>query len=67
MVEGQPGSVHLELAQLTERLLRVQGSSSPLERNISVEGSVITKRRTGLRPSTVNDILFLNSQISDGH
>ena len=51
------------LAQLTERLLRVQASSAPSERNFSVEGSVITKRRTCLRPSTVNDILFLNSQL----
>ena len=61
-VEGQPAPVP-GLAQLAKRLLRVQDLSSPSERNFSLEGSVITKWQTDLRPSTVNDILFLDSQL----
>lgn len=50
-----------KLAQVARNTLCVQASSAPSERNFSVAGNVITKRRTALSSENVNAILFLNS------
>ena len=39
----------------------VMATSAPSERNFSVAGFVVSERRSSLKPSSVNDILFVNS------
>ena len=49
------------LAKVARNVLCIQASSAASERNFSVAGNVVNKRRCALTPSSVNDILFLNS------
>jgi hypothetical protein len=49
------------LSRLARNTLCVMASSSPSERVFSVAGQVVSARRTSLHPSSVNNILLLNS------
>lgn len=49
------------LSRLARSTLCIMASSAPSERNFSVAGHVVSSRRTSLKPSSVNNILFLNS------
>jgi hypothetical protein len=49
------------LAQLTRRILSAPATSAAVERAFSGGGLVLTDRRTNLKPSHINDILFVRS------
>lgn len=49
------------LSKLARNVLCIMASSSPSERNFSIAGIVVSARRSCLKPSSINNILFLNS------
>lgn len=50
----------LRLSQLTRYVLCIPASSAPSERAFSICGRILEQRRINLKPSSVNDILFLH-------
>ncbi|KAJ8346645.1 hypothetical protein SKAU_G00280460 [Synaphobranchus kaupii] len=52
-----------KLATIARGILSIPVSSSNSEWNFSVAGRTIDKRRTALKPSTVNAILFLHNNL----
>ncbi len=52
-----------QLSKVAKNIRCVQASSAPSERNFSIAGNVVSKRRCALRPHSVNDILFMNSNM----
>lgn len=51
------------VAHIARSILSIPASSAASERDFSCAGYVIQERRSQLRPSTVDDILFLHSNI----
>ena len=51
------------LSALARKTFAVMSSSSASERNFSLAGHVVSARRSSLKSSSVNNILFLNSAI----
>lgn len=49
------------LAALSRFMLAIPASSAPSERLFSVAGSTVTDKRNSLKPSTLNNVLFLRS------
>lgn len=54
-------SLYPHLASIAKRIFAVPATSAAVEREFSLAGNIITKKRTRLSPETVNDIIFLNS------
>ncbi|KAL2095497.1 hypothetical protein ACEWY4_010216 [Coilia grayii] len=48
------------LAKLARHVLCIPGSSAPSERAFSICGRILEERRSMLKPSTVNNLLFLH-------
>ena len=53
------------LAVMARRLLCVMATSAPSERVFSLAGHVVSARRSSLKPSSVNDVLFMNSRLKN--
>ena len=51
------------LSRIARNILCIMASSAPSERNFSLAGHVVSSRRSSLKPSSVDNILFLNSSI----
>jgi hypothetical protein len=51
------------LTKLAYFIHAIPASSAPSERSFSTAGRVMQDRRTSLKPSTVDDIIFLNSSL----
>ena len=51
------------LSQIARAILAIPASSAASERDFSTAGFVIQERRTQLNPETVDDILFLHSNL----
>lgn len=51
------------IAHIARSVLAIPASSAASERDFSCAGYVIQERRSQLKPSTVDDILFLHSNI----
>ena len=51
------------LAILAQNTLGVMATSAASERNFSLAGHVVSQRRTMLNPTSVNNILFMNSAL----
>ena len=51
------------LAAMARKVFAVMSTSSASERNFSLAGHVVSARRSSLKSSSVNNILFLNSAI----
>ena len=49
------------LSVIARRVFCVMATSAPSERNFSLAGIVVSERRSALNPSSVNDILVVNS------
>ncbi|OAE21195.1 hypothetical protein AXG93_4012s1260 [Marchantia polymorpha subsp. ruderalis] len=56
-------STWLILARAARSILAVPASSAMLENNFSDSGSTVSKKRNQLKPSTVNILMFLRSNI----
>jgi hypothetical protein len=59
------GSVRFE-GKLTQpnrdiEIFAVPATSAAIEREFSLAGNIVTKKRSRLSPGTINDIIFLNS------
>lgn len=54
-------SSYPRLARIAKRVFAVPATSAAVEREFSLAGNIITKKRSRLSPETVNDIIFLNS------
>jgi hypothetical protein len=54
-------SLYPHLARIAKRVFAVPATSAAVEREFSLAGNIITKKRSRLSPETVNDIIFLNS------
>ena len=54
-------SLYPRLATIAKRVFAVPATSAAVEREFSLAGNIITKKRSRLSPETVNDIIFLNS------
>ena len=52
-----------KLGVLARGILAIPASSSSSERNFSAAGRTIQQRRTSLKPSTVDAILFLHNNV----
>lgn len=52
-----------KLSVLARGILAIPASSSSSERNFSAAGRTIEQRRTALKPSTVDAILFLHKNM----
>ena len=55
------GSNFPALAAMARKVFAVMSTSSASERNFSLAGHVVSARRSSLKSSSVNNILFLNS------
>lgn len=53
-----------KLAMIARGVLSIPASSAASERDFSSAGFVIQERRTQLKPGTVDDILFLHSNLA---
>lgn len=51
------------IAQIARSILAIPASSAASERDFSCAGYVIQERRSQLKPSTVDDVLFLHSNL----
>ena len=51
------------LSRVARSILCIPASSAPSERDFSTAGFVIQERRTQLDPETVDDILFMHSNL----
>ncbi|OCU00242.1 hypothetical protein XELAEV_18006023mg [Xenopus laevis] len=60
---GEHSPVFPCLAQLARFVLSIPATSTPSERDFSTAGFVLQERRTQLKPGTVDDILFLHSNL----
>jgi hypothetical protein len=54
-------SLYPRLARIAKRVFAVPATSAAVEREFSLAGNIVTKKRSRLSPGTVNDIIFLNS------
>ncbi|CAF1564148.1 unnamed protein product [Rotaria magnacalcarata] len=54
-------ALYPRLAKIAKRVFSVPASSAGVEREFSLAGNIITKKRSRLSPETVNDIIFQNS------
>jgi hypothetical protein len=54
-------SSYPRLARIAKRVFAVPATSAAVEREFSLAGNIVTKKRSRLSPGTVNDIIFLNS------
>jgi hypothetical protein len=54
-------SSYPRLARIAKRIFAVPATSAAVEREFSLAGNIVTKKRSRLSPGTVNDIIFLNS------
>lgn len=54
-------SLYPRLSKIAKRVFAVPATSSAVEREFSLAGNIVTKKRSRLSPETVNDIVFLNS------
>ena len=59
-------STYPYLSQIARNILCIPASSAASERDFSTAGFVIQERRTQLNPETVDDILFLHSNLGLG-
>lgn len=57
----QSHSLYPRLARIAKRVFAVPATSAAVEREFSLAGNIVTKKRSRLSPETVNDIIFLNS------
>lgn len=53
----------LRLSKVTRHVLCISASSAPSERAFSICGRILEQRRINLKPSSVNDMLFLHGHI----
>ncbi|ROI15721.1 Zinc finger BED domain-containing protein DAYSLEEPER [Anabarilius grahami] len=53
------------LAMIARKILSIPASSAASERDFSTAGFVIQEQRTQLKPGTVDDILFLHSNLKE--
>ena len=58
------GSHYNLLSQLAKKYLCLCATSVTSERLFSVAGSIVTSRRTSLKPHTVNNLVFLSCNLS---
>ena len=49
------------LSTVAASILCIMSTSAPSERNFSIAGTVVSLRRSSLKPSSVNSLLFINS------
>jgi hypothetical protein len=54
-------SSYPRLARIAKRVFSVPATSAAVEREFSLAGNIVTKKRSRLAPETVNDIIFQNS------
>jgi len=54
-------TLYPRLAKIARRVFAVPATSAAVEREFSLAGNIITKKRSRLSPETVNDITFQNS------
>jgi hypothetical protein len=54
-------SLYPRLARIAKRVFAVPATSAAVEREFSLAGNIVTKKRSRLSPDTVNDIIFKNS------
>lgn len=55
------------IAQIARSILAIPASSAASERDFSCAGYVIQERRSQLKPSTVDDVLFFTQQFKTPH
>ncbi|CAF0926191.1 unnamed protein product [Rotaria sordida] len=57
----QNHSLYPRLAKIAKRVFAVPATSAAVEREFSLAGNIVTKKRSKLSSETVNDIIFQNS------
>lgn len=52
------------LAKVARQIFSIPATTASVERSFSVAGNIVTKRRTNIKPTQLNDVLFLRSSYS---
>jgi hypothetical protein len=56
-------STYPHLTQLLKKYLCIPATSVPSERAFSKAGELVSKKRSNLKPSNINTLLFLNNNL----